>query len=381
MIALGEWMFGLTPFGWRFGVALFGTLSVLLLTFVARRLFRSTLLGAVAGLLLALDGLAIVMSRTALLDGLLAFWLSRRSRCVLDDRDVGRLRLLERYEAAQRGRDAHARRAARRASGGGGSLAGVCFGLACATKWSGVFVLAACGLLVLAWDISARKALGLRRPYSAGIVYDGIPAFLSMVVTAVVTYLVSWTGWFLADNSHDRQWAADQGGPVVSIFGALKWQLPDWLAWLAPDALRSLIHYHSAMFGFHNGLNVEDSPHPYAANPCAGSISAGPRSSSSATTPRPRTSPSRPASAPRRRRPAAPPGARATSWRRHAGDLVGRLLGAGRPRGVLARPARLAGGDDPRAGRLDLAAVAAVRRTGRSSSSTRSRSCRSSCSR
>ena len=259
MIALGEWMFGLTPFGWRFSVALFGTLSVLMLTFVARRLFRSTLLGTVAGLLLALDGLAIVMSRTALLDGLLAFWLVAAFACVLKDRDVGRLRLLERYEAA---------RAAGTLTPGGPHIgvrwwriaAGVCFGLAMGTKWSGLFVLAACGLLVLAWDISARKALGLRRPYSAGIVYDGIPAFASMVVTALGVYLVSWTGWFLADDSHDRQWAAELGNPVV-----LGFQLPDWLAWLAPDALRSLWHYHSAAYGFHNGLNLQDSPHPYAA--------------------------------------------------------------------------------------------------------------------
>ena len=265
MIALGEWIFGLTPFGWRFGVALAGSLSVLMLTFAARRLFRSTLLGAVAGLLLALDGLAIVMSRTALLDGLLAFWLIAAFACVLKDRDVGRLRLIERYEAA---------RAAGTLTPGGPHVgvrwwriaAGVCFGLATATKWSGLFVLAACGLLVVVWDISARKALGLKRPYSAGVVYDGIPAFVSMVVVAVAAYLVSWTGWFLGNNgsaansSHDRLWAAEQGDPVV-----LGWQLPDWLAWLAPDALRSLWHYHSAAFGFHNSLNLTDSPHPYAA--------------------------------------------------------------------------------------------------------------------
>ena len=259
MIALGEGIFGLTPFGWRFGVALAGTLSVLLLTFMARRLFRSTLLGTVAGLLLALDGLAIVMSRTALLDGLLAFWLVAAVACVLKDRDVGRLRLVERYEAAL---------SAGTVTPGGPHVgvrwwriaAGACFGLATATKWSGLFVLAACGLLVVAWDIAARKALGVQRPYSAGIVYDGIPAFVSMVGTATAAYLVSWTGWFLADNAHDRQWAAGQGNPVV-----LGFQLPDWLAWIAPDALRSLWHYHSAAYGFHNGLNLEDSPHPYAA--------------------------------------------------------------------------------------------------------------------
>ena len=68
LIAAGEWLFGLSPFGWRFAVAVVGSLSILLLARIARRMTRSTLLGCFAGLLLALDGLEFVMSRTALLD-------------------------------------------------------------------------------------------------------------------------------------------------------------------------------------------------------------------------------------------------------------------------------------------------------------------------
>lgn len=45
VIALGEWMFGLNPFGWRFMTATVGTLSVLMLSRIGRRMFRSTLLG------------------------------------------------------------------------------------------------------------------------------------------------------------------------------------------------------------------------------------------------------------------------------------------------------------------------------------------------
>ena len=57
VIALGEQLFGMTPFGWRFMVALTGTLAVLIVARIGRRLFRSTLLGCTAGLLLALDGM------------------------------------------------------------------------------------------------------------------------------------------------------------------------------------------------------------------------------------------------------------------------------------------------------------------------------------
>ncbi|WP_026217974.1 phospholipid carrier-dependent glycosyltransferase, partial [Embleya scabrispora] len=86
-IALGEQLFGLTPFGWRFALAVLGTLSVLMLCRIGRRLFRSTLLGCVAGLLMALDGLHFVMSRTSLLDLVLMFWILAAFGCLLIDRD------------------------------------------------------------------------------------------------------------------------------------------------------------------------------------------------------------------------------------------------------------------------------------------------------
>src|SRR5216684_4934334 len=44
LIAVGEWLFGLTPFGWRFSVALIGTLSILMTARITRRMTRSTLL-------------------------------------------------------------------------------------------------------------------------------------------------------------------------------------------------------------------------------------------------------------------------------------------------------------------------------------------------
>ncbi|GAA4977002.1 dolichyl-phosphate-mannose--protein O-mannosyl transferase [Nonomuraea thailandensis] len=87
MIALGEWWFGMTPFGWRFAGAVAGTLSILIMARVARRMTRSMLLGCLAGLLLALDGLHFVLSRTALLDVFLMFWVLAGFACVVADRD------------------------------------------------------------------------------------------------------------------------------------------------------------------------------------------------------------------------------------------------------------------------------------------------------
>src|SRR5580693_5449235 len=93
LIAAGEWIFGLTPFGWRFAVAVVGSLSILMLARIARRMTRSTLLGCVAGLLLALDGLEFVMSRTALLDIFVMFWVLAAFGCLLIDRDRTRATL------------------------------------------------------------------------------------------------------------------------------------------------------------------------------------------------------------------------------------------------------------------------------------------------
>ena len=92
-IAGGEWVFGLTPFGWRFSVAVVGSLSILILARTARRMTRSTLLGCVAGLLLALDGLEFVMCRTALLDIFVMFWVLAAFACLVVDRDRTRARL------------------------------------------------------------------------------------------------------------------------------------------------------------------------------------------------------------------------------------------------------------------------------------------------
>ena len=155
-----------------------GTLSILILARVARRMTRSTLLGCLAGLLLALDGLHFVLSRTALLDIFLMFWVLAAFACLVVDRDRARERLVDWYETSP-------------LSAQGPSLgarpwriaAGVCLGAACAVKWSGVFFLIAFAVMSLMWDMGARRAIGLREPYKATFARD-VPAWLA-AVTAV----------------------------------------------------------------------------------------------------------------------------------------------------------------------------------------------------
>ncbi|MDQ4007632.1 MAG: phospholipid carrier-dependent glycosyltransferase, partial [Actinomycetota bacterium] len=94
VIAAGEWAFGMDSFGWRVSAALVGALTVLVLARLVRQLTGSTLLGCVAGLLLCFDGLHFVMSRLALLDVFLTFFLVCAVACLAADREWGRARLL-----------------------------------------------------------------------------------------------------------------------------------------------------------------------------------------------------------------------------------------------------------------------------------------------
>ena len=251
VIAVGEWLFGMTPFGWRFMTALLGTLAVLVLARTTRRMTGSTLLGSTAGLLLAVDGLSLVESRTALLDPLLAFWVLAAFGCLVVDRDRARARLAALGDGTGPGPRLGGRpwRVA----------AGVCLGLAVATKWSGAWYAAAFPVLALLWDVGARRSLGVRRPLRGVLRRDLPPAALTLGLLPVGVYLASWTGWLATSGGWGRQWAAGQ---------ATSWPF-------VPAALRSLWHYHAEMLRFN--VNLRE-PHPYQSNPWGWLVMARPTS-------------------------------------------------------------------------------------------------------
>ncbi|MDR1806590.1 MAG: hypothetical protein LBR33_01510 [Propionibacteriaceae bacterium] len=251
LIGLGELMFGFNSFGWRFMSVVFGSLLIGAVIRLGRRLSRSTLIGGLAGLFITFDGLSFVMSRIGLLDIFEATFIVLAVGAVVADRDYFRHQLADRIEA-RGGPDLGG------ASGGfifrpWLLVAGVMFGLACATKWNAMYPLAVFGLLVVAWSVSARRLAGARGRRWSALWLDGVPAFASLVVLAIVTYTVTWLGWLTHPGGWGRDWGDNNSDATsVRIFG---------------KALGALWHYNVDMYNFHTGDYMAGVDHVYRSNP------------------------------------------------------------------------------------------------------------------
>jgi dolichyl-phosphate-mannose--protein O-mannosyl transferase len=235
-------MYGLTTLGWRLAPAIFGTLAVLIMCRVARRLTRSTLLGCTAGLLLALDGLEFVLSRTSILDIFLMFFVLAAFACLVVDRDVSRERLAQAMVLSP-GDEAGPQLGIRKWR----LAAGLCIGLAGAVKQDAVWYVFAFIGLCLAWDIGARRTVGLRSYVRGALVRDGKWLPLTLGLIPLVTYVLTWLGWLITNTGYDRNWAQQNGSnaPVIS-------------------PLYSLFQYHKEIVQFMMGLH---SRHPYMSQP------------------------------------------------------------------------------------------------------------------
>ena len=216
MIALGIKLFGYHEFGWRISAALIGTASIMMIFFIAQRLFENYFLSLSAGILMSADGLHLVMSRTALLDiflmffTLLAFFFLLRSQHL---------------------------------------AAGISLGLAAATKWSGVYYLVAYLAFTLYVEYRRNKAMEDETPIRNVVREKLLKRVAQYILVPVSVYLLSWVGWLFNRSGYDRNWANSQPGGFFSFI---------------PRPIRSLWHYHAEMWNFHTTLTAS---HPYAANP------------------------------------------------------------------------------------------------------------------
>jgi len=241
LIGIGEQIFGFNSFGWRFAAAVFGTLTVLLVVRIGRRMLGSTLLGGLAGLLLAVDGLHFVQSRVAMVDIFLCFWVLAAFGALVIDRDKLRERLA-------RGSDEEV------ASGGylgrrpWRLVAGLCMGAGLATKWSALFPVLVMLVLTVFWEAGARRTAGVRAPWRTTLRRTTVPTVAVLVLLPVAVYVVSWTGWFATTGGYDRMWAHGR----TTSYGFI------------PEAMRSWWHYQYEAFHFHDTLMKS---HPYQSHP------------------------------------------------------------------------------------------------------------------
>ena len=256
---LGKWLIGagMALFGpdnsasWRVATATAGVLAVLLLFFIARRLFDSTLLGGIAAGLMAIDGNAIVMSRVALLDNFVMLFALLGFGAMMLDREWSRRRI-EQWVTA--------RESAGRSIDWGPVLwwrpwllaAALAFGLTSGVKWSGFYFLAAFAVYSVVVDVLERRRQGITF-YLSGTLWRQAPAsFLLTVPVAALTFMASWASWFTTDGGYDRHWAEGAGNAATGI-----------LSWV-PIEVQSWWHYQVSTYNFHVG---ESDPHAYAANP------------------------------------------------------------------------------------------------------------------
>ncbi len=254
-IALGESIFGMTPFGWRISAVIAGALTVMVLARLLISLTDSLWVGALGGLLLTLDGVHFVMSRLALLDIFLTFWLVCAVACLVTDRR----RLDRTLDRGERPRPWRRWQLA----------AGVCFGLAIATKWSGLYVLAAFGLTVVIWEVAARSRSARehgRAPKAMvpSLFAVGLPAFCRLVLVAAAVYLLSWAGWFWHRGAYEDRFGHGYGdyAPWPSVEHPMGGPLGAVL-----DPLRSWWSFHVMTWEFHTGDYLTGKTHPYASHP------------------------------------------------------------------------------------------------------------------
>ena len=251
LIAIGEAIFGYTGLGWRFTAAIFGVVLVALVTRIVRRISRSTAIGAVAGLLLVADGVSFVAARSALLDVFMTVFVVGAFGALIVDRDQMRERM---YIAWLQGRIDENPSGPRLGVRWWRFGAGVLLGCAFATKWSGLYYIAFFGLMSLGFDVAARRAYQVPRPWTGVLRRDAGPTAYALGLIPAAVYLFAYLPWFASETAVNRF-------EVGQTIGERHW-------WQPPDAIRSLWHYTYKAFHFHSTLtNSAGNHHPWESKP------------------------------------------------------------------------------------------------------------------
>jgi len=211
-IALGELAFGVNSFGWRVPSAVAGTAVVMMIAAIAWLLFASALWSFVAGLLLAVENLEFLLSRTGILDIFVTFWIVLGFLFILLDRRWMDRATPEAFRRPRRDDDesrgvfpAPLWRPWRFA-------AGVAFGAGVATKWSAATGIAAVVILAYVWEAERRKRAGLEHVWRRSVAAESFGLVLALVFVPIGVYLLSYLGWFIHFDWDLAHWWRSQVG-------------------------------------------------------------------------------------------------------------------------------------------------------------------------
>jgi dolichyl-phosphate-mannose--protein O-mannosyl transferase len=226
------------PVGWRLASAVAGTATVLLTYLLGLRLLGgSRLLAGLAGLLVAIDGIALTMSRIAMLDVFLGLFVVAACWALVRARDASEPRAQLGWRVG----------------------AGVFLGLAVGTKWSGGLALLAALVVVGVGELRRRRTLDRpdRPPLRRTLARIALP----LVAVPALVYVASYAGWFAAYPSAggvgQERFACPEEGCDDSLAGTAE-------AWV-DEQLRTV--------RFHRDLIVS---HPYRSPPVGWPVLARP---------------------------------------------------------------------------------------------------------
>lgn len=181
LLAVGIRLFGYDSFGWRISAAIAGTLTVLLLYLLAKKLLNSTVGASLTAGLLAIDLLHFVESRIAMLDIFVPLFGVAAVLFIVYDRD----RLVDKEVAGSA--TGLVERPWRIA-------AGIAAGAALASKWSGGFFIVLVLVLSIVWEIAARREREEPRPVLTTFRREGASVFVWLLVIPVLVYCFTYLG-------------------------------------------------------------------------------------------------------------------------------------------------------------------------------------------
>ena len=223
VMMLGIDLFGMTPFGWRFMGALVGVLMVPLMYLLAKQLTKSAKLSFIAMCLMALDSMHFTQTRIATIDSYAVFWIMLEYLFMFRyfQMDWSKVKFWKTLIPL--------------------GLCGITMGVACATKWIGIY--SAAGLaIIFFWKLWRElRAMLARREFMQGAsrqfwlraILTCAFCLLFFIIIPLAIYYFSYYRHFLVDGigSFGEMFSGEYVEKVVD----LQKQILDYHAGLGGD--------------------------------------------------------------------------------------------------------------------------------------------------